>query len=534
MKKIITTFSSITLISLLFISCEIGNFNLQDDPDYLDINSANPEYLLNEVQYLFKEIVEDLGVHTDDIMRYESLSYEYPDIVDADVLDTQWERYYEALNNSRAIEVIAESDQTLLFHNAVNKLLLGYLTVTLVDYIGGIPYSEAVDNATYPNPNVDDGAELYKIVLADIDQAITNIEDATFEISTDLFYDSNKTRWIAFAKSLKLRLLIQTRLASSEIGITDLKTEINTLLGEDIISVASEDFQYRYGTTMEPESRHRYFISAYDNGFSGHMGNYFMWMLKDSKNVADPRIRYYLYRQSDVDPFSGPPYVACQYDTNADYCYIGEHYWGLDHGDNRDGRGDNLLKTVYGIYPGGGTFDEDQFTDAPSQSNHLGGAGILPIITSSYMKFLIAEAALVLGTDGNPVDLLEDAIRDSMDKVLSFGSVTSAMAATQSDVDDYVDEVITNYNAATTDEEKLDIIITEFYMAGYGNSIEAYNAYRRTGYPSNIQTHINNDNPVFPRTYPYSENEVDRNNSIEQKPNTVQVFWDTNPAGFIK
>lgn len=534
MKKINPLFSLITLISLLFISCEIGDFNLQNDPDYLDINSADPEYLLNEVQYLFKEIMEDLVVHDDDIMRYEALTDNYGDIVDSDVLDVQWERYYEALNNSRAIESVANTDETLLFHNAVNKLLLGYLTITLVDHIGSIPYSEATDNATYPNPKVDDGVELYKIVLSDIDQAISDIEAATFNISTDLFYASNKTKWIAFANSFKLRLLIQTRLASSQIGITDLKNQINSLLNENLISEASEDFQYNYAAVIEPESRHRYFIRAYDNGFSQYIGNYFMWMLKDSKNSVDPRIRYYLYRQSDIDPFSGPPYLACQNDVNADYCYVGEHYWGLDHGDDRTGRGDNLFRTTYGIYPGGGTFDEDQFEDAPSSSNNLGGAGVLPILTSSYLKFLTAEAALMLGTNGDPLTLLEDAIRDSMDKVLSFGGVTSTMAATQADVNNYVDEVIVNYNAASTDEERLDIIITEFYLAGFGNSIEAYNAYRRTGYPSNIQTPINDDTPTFPRSYPYSEDEVDRNTSISQKQNTVQVFWDTNPAGFIK
>ena len=80
----------------------------------------------------------------------------------------------------------------------------------------------------------------------------------------------------------------------------------------------------------------------------------------------------------------------------------------------------------------------------------------------------------------------------------------------------------------------MDIIITEYYLASYGNSVEAYNAYRRTGYPSNIQIPINDDNPTFPRSFPYPDDAVDVNTSLTQKANTDKVFWDKNPDGFIK
>lgn len=533
MKKISKNISTIVVTSLLLFACEVTNFDLQEDPNLLNPNSADPEYLLNEIQYLFQEIVEDMIVNTDDVMRYESMTDNYGDIVDFDVLNAEWERYYEALLISSTIDELAQSDPNLLYHNAINKLLMGYLTITLVDYNGSIPYTEAVNPELYLSPKLDPGVDLYKSVLADIDQAISDINAATFDVSLDLFYDNDKDKWIAFANSFKLRILIQSRLASSDLGISDLQSEINALLQSDIIDTPSEDFQYPYAAVIEPESRHPYYIRGYINGFAQYIGNYFMWMLKDSKTMKDPRIRYYLYRQSDIDPFSGPPYLACQGDPNIDYCYVGEHYWGLDHGEDRTGRGDNLLRTVYGIYPAGGVFDEDQFLSTPDTENS-GGSGILPIITSSYIKFLSAESALVLGTNGNPANLLEEAIRASMDKVLNFGDVNSPFEPSQSDVDNYVAEVLSNYNAAQSDDERLDIIITEYYLAGYGNSIEAYNAYRRTGFPSNIQTPVGNDNPTFPRSFPYADAEVQSNDFISQKPNTDKVFWDKNPDDFIK
>lgn len=533
MKKSKKYISLSLVISMLFFACEVTNFDLQEDPNLLNPSSANPEFLLNEIQYLFQEVLEDMVVNTDDVMRYEAMTDTYGDVVDTDVLNAEWERYYEALLISKTINDLAQSDPTLLFHNAISKLLIGYLTITLVDYNGSIPFSEASNPELFPSPKLDSGVELYQSVLADIDQAILDINEATFNVSTDLFYNSDKDKWIAFSNSFKLRLLVQSRLASTDLGIADIQSEINTLLGSNLIDNGAEDFQYPYAAVIEPESRHPWYIRGYINGFSQYISNYFMWMLKDSKSMEDPRIRYYLYRQSDIDPFSGPPYLACQGDPDIDFCYVGDHYWGLDHGEDRTGRGDNLFRTVYGIYPAGGVFDENQFISTPDTENS-GGSGILPILTASYIKFLSAESALMLGTNGDPAALLEEAVRASMDKVLNYGNVNSIFEPSQTDVDNYVSEVITKYNAASSDQERLDVIITEFYLAGFGNSIEAYNAYRRTGYPSNIQTPVGDDNPTFPRSFPYADAEVQTNGSISQKPNTDKVFWDKNPDGFIK
>jgi len=537
MKKRLKHFSLSLMVFSLFLSCEIINFDLQDNPNLLTPTSANPEFLLNELQYLFQDIMGDMNINTDDVMRYEAITNNYGDVVDSDVLDTEWERFFVALNISKTITTLASSNESLTFHNAVNKLLMGYLTVTMVDYIGSIPYSEASKPNEFSNPKLDAGADLYKMVLTDIDAAIIAINVATVNVSSDLFYKSNKEKWIAFANTFKLRILIQTRLNSSAIGITDLKEQINTLLAGPIIDTPLEDFVHSYASSESPESRHPYYQRSYVAGFSQYICNYFMFMLKDSKSIRDPRIRYYLYRQSNINPFSPREYIACQGDPTVTYCYLGDGYWGLDQGEERTGRGDNLLRTTYGVYPGGGVFDEDQFRDATSstiQNSSMLGAGIMPILTSSFAKFLAAEAALTIGTIGNPKTLLEEAVRASIAKVLNFRNSSSPYTTNPIDIENYIAEVLSNYDNATTDGERLDVIITEYYLAGFGNSIEAYNAYRRTGYPSNIQTPITDSNPTFPRSFPYSAIAVMNNSSISQKQNTERVFWDTNPVGFIK
>ena len=538
MKKVNLYISFCFLMLIGSIGCEVTDFEHQENPNYVTPDGADPSFLLNEMQYLFQHHLSWMIRNTDDVMRYEAMTDRYGDVVSTGVLDggtsAEWDTYYEALNNARTIQELAEEDSNYLFHSAMSRLLMGYLTVTMVDYVGQIPYSEAAQPTEFPNPKLDEGPELYKFVLSEIELAKSEIENAPRAVSTDLFYRGDKGKWIAFANSLRLRILIQSRLASSELGISNLQGEINTLLDGPLIDSNSEDFQYGYSNVIQPESRHLYFQRAYVSGFSQYMGNYFLNLLLNDKGSPDPRIRYYIYRQTDVDPFSGPPYLPCKDDPIVDYCYVGDHYWGYDHGEDRVGRGDNLLRSVFGIYPGGGAFDQNQFIPAPNTTNNLGGAGILPIITNSYMKFLTAESALILGTTGDPAILLEEAVRASLEKVTNFGNVTSEFTPESADLDAYVEDVLARYNAANSDEEKLDVIIKEFYLATYGNSIEAYNAYRRTGLPSDMQVPIDDDNPSFPRSFPYSELETQRNSSISQKRNSEKVFWDTNPDGFIK
>ena len=104
MKNIYKYCSLSLLFTVLFYSCEVKDFDLQDNPNLLNPNSADPEFLLNEVQYLFQDIIQDFIRNTDDVMRYEAMTDSYGDVVDNDVLDIEWTRYYRALTISRSIE----------------------------------------------------------------------------------------------------------------------------------------------------------------------------------------------------------------------------------------------------------------------------------------------------------------------------------------------------------------------------------------------------------------------------------------------
>jgi hypothetical protein len=207
---------------------------------------------------------------------------------------------------------------------------------------------------------------------------------------------------------------------------------------------------------------------------------------------------------------------------------------------------------MYGIYPGGGRFDNNSFAFTQT-SGTLGavGQGISPIWLSSYTDFIRAEAALTASTGENARTLLESAVRKSITKVLSFRSLISQsdldfvvarnpslvigsdLVPSAANVDAYVAEVLSNYDNAT---DKLDVVMKEYFIALWGNGIESYNMYRRTGKPNNTPPLIDPQaasTASFPRLMLYPANYVNLNSNATQRVTTEQVFWDNNAAGFI-
>lgn len=516
---------------VLSISCEVGDFgeSFQENPNLLTPDQANPNFLLNNVQKETADLIQDLNRVTDEVMRYTYLNESYTDVAAPSVLNTEYINYFAFVQDASIINDLAVDNDDLLFHRGMANVLTSYATVMMVDYLGDIPFSEAnrADEGIV-NPKADDDESIYNSLLELLDSAIEDLSNATIAPVNDLFYDGDADKWIKAAKSLQLKMLIN-------IGDT---SKINALLQEDNLIMPEDDFQFQYGTNAaDPNSRHPDFNIGYEpGGFGQFLGNDFLNLLLNDKNIADPRLRYYVYRQNNADPSDA--LLGCVGSVNFDFCYLGGSYYGRDHGDTRARATDAIFRATYGLYPVGGTFDEDNPSTpdfAIDTQNQL-GAGILPILLSSYVDFLRAEAALTLNTSDDAAILLESGIRKSMDKVLSFAGGVAAgsdFAATSDEVDAYVTEVMGAFTVAD-DNGKLNIVLKEYYLASYGNSTESYNGYRRTGLPSIFNSPIFDSNTPFPRSFSVPEDAINNNNQLSQHPITTQVFWDTNPAGFIK
>lgn len=295
-----------------------------------------------------------------------------------------------------------------------------------------------------------------------------------------------------------------------------------------------------------------------------------MWlMLADKESVdgvtiVDPRIRYYFYRKVDDAAAQDQTTYSCHFsplptqedkpaywttvtgDSDLPYCIVpNSGYSGRDHGNGEGIPPDGPIRTSYGLYPGGGQFDDDGFTDTRQRGTTGGfGQGVLPIMQASLVDLLRAEAALTLNTNDDARALLESGIGKSLDRVESFeslvpstmgdqrtlrdgsaGTVKQLYGMTDARKDTYVDAVLGLFDAAD-DDGKLDLIAKEIMISAFGNGIEAYNMYRRTGKPSNMQPTLQQASGQFPYSGLYPTDHVERNANVSQKSLADRVFWD--------
>ncbi|EDP97981.1 SusD/RagB family nutrient-binding outer membrane lipoprotein [Kordia algicida OT-1] len=547
---------------ILVFSCETTELDLLVDPNVPAPSALDADTNLNFIQVSLASFFEDATESGAEAVRLEYMFDTYEinfNNTNASNSGMWITGYTNILNEVEALIPIASAAGRSR-HIGVARIIKAYTMMTMVDYFGDVPYSEALQgNSGIVFPAVDAGADVYDAALAELDLALADFAsiDGNTPGFNDLFYgednSSSMTNWTKLANTLKLRYYLNRRLidpAGSTAGI-------NALVGSgDIITSSSEDFKWTSGTSINPQSRHPYFVEEYLAANTGeYIPNYLMWALAEEKGSDDPRLRYYVYRQvnsfptdeatldneiscwNDPRPATYAPIDAMQA-VPLPFCSLfgrGDGYWGRDHA-NREGiPPDNNKRTTFGVYPVGGRYDDND-ADTIDDNDGLQGAGIWPIMMDSFVYFMRAEAALFLGTTDNDAAMLEQGIRSSMATVTEFlpnpGDFTNV--ATAADIDNYVNDVMAAYMAASSDAEKMDIIGKEYWLAMYGNGVEGYNLYRRTGAPGNLQPTLLGTG-TFPRSFLYPNVTVDRNINISQKPGlAVQVFWDNNPAGFIQ
>jgi hypothetical protein len=567
-KKILPAILGILLLTGAS-SCKKQFDKLLTNPNYPSPSTADVDLYLNEVQLDFNNFWTTAGDYGGQLSRQQHWNGPfYRNGYTPSSFDGQWTTAYTGvLTNANALIPLAISQRKYL-QAGIARILKAYTLGTLVDNFGDVPYSEATLGNDNTIPKIDGGAAIYAAVQGLLDSAIADLSkpNATTFVGNDLFYGGNKANWTTFAKTLKLKFYMQARLVDNTVT-----SKIQALLTENnLIKTAAEDFVFRYGTSVTaPDSRHTHYAADYTNNGNGeYLSNYFIWLVSTQKynGVAnntngDPRVRYYFYRQVGnynwATSATCPCFAKSQFGSSnfpswypavpdkTPYCTVGKGYHGRDHGDNSGGPPDGSFTTAMGVYPAGGQFDANQFKTVTST---LGGqgAGINPIWLSSFTSFLKAEAALTLGitSAGTARSLLSDGVTASISKVVAFPATVNvspdpAYTPAASQTANYINLVLSNYDTATSNDSRLNIIMSEYYIALWGNGVEAYNNLRRTGKPAAIQIAVAVANPgFFMRSFFYPSVFVNRNsNAPAQKDpgNAVQkVFWDNNPDNFVK
>ena len=200
------------------------------------------------------------------------------------------------------------------------KVLTAYHFLMLTDSYGDIPFTEAL-NSSNANPKFDDSKTVvYPGIIKMLDEAIAKGNDAIAAdaispvANYDCFLGGDMSKWVAFAKSLKLKMYLKDY-ASNASQIASLLSE-GGLLEEDCAWTAWED------ATNKSNPLYEYNIRQLNTTENMRACQTFLdYMLQNN----DPRI-VYIYEPTTV--------ARAQYTTEADWianlstCYEGLPYGG--------------------------------------------------------------------------------------------------------------------------------------------------------------------------------------------------------------
>ncbi|ERM80890.1 hypothetical protein P872_11605 [Rhodonellum psychrophilum GCM71 = DSM 17998] len=411
---------------------------------------------------------------------------------------------------------------------SIAKIQKAFLYSTMVDVWGDVPYFDA---AKVADPKFDKGEEIYNDLIGLIDEALSDMDRGfTVVSSSDLFYQGSKLKWQKMANSLKLKLYMQMRLVNPERS----KLAISNLVQAGVlIDNNSDDFTFLFGTNAAPNTRHPWFTTGYAPGRDGYVS---MVVVDRLKEQDDPRLRYYIFR---INAKAGL--------ANSQ---VGEGYYGRYPGDGAASPADQNTRAIVGIYPAAGLYDNGAMPSLGDDNiflNNIGaatgttgnsfkialfangdgsGAGILPLLTHAMVKFYRAEAALVLNTGEDAGLLMNQAVAAHFQAINELSPAFPIAPATSTG---FINRLSEHFASATA-QGKLELVMMQKWIAMYGNGVESYNDYRRTGLPELQDLIAPLD--VFPERFYYSETEltsnetvVDTRDQLQRNQQIVPVFW---------
>jgi len=528
------------LFTAAVISCDLFNADQLNDPNQISSEQADPDFLINNIQLEFKNVYRraaQIGALNTRMkpMFGENYDHAYSPQSFNGIYNSS---YSNVLIDAKYLITIAE-ERGLYFHTGMAKVMKAYTLILMVDLFGDLPYSEAFIGGANLNPSLDPGEEIYVSAIELLNEAINDLnnKNRVGMPENDLYYtgltDEEKVdRWTRTANTILLK-------AHLNMGNSQ---EINNLVAENMLIDSPEhNFVFRYSSNAHnPDSRHPDFAGNYSGFAEQLMSVNYMNMLVNDKGdemARDPRARYYFYRQYITD--SPLPSNNCYHDSQNPpahfqegdpWCIVpnGEGYVGLDHLSRMSLHIPYEHRTTFGVYPAGGRYDASQGQKVNTEMGYR-GAGFEPILMSSFTHFMLAEAAVSLGINGNGRQYLETAVRHSMETVSNFGAEQAENyfgEITDEKIDEYVSVVNDRWDDA--DYNNLRAISMEYYLALWPNGYEAYNMMRRTGYPNrsdNLQPAVSSNPGSWYYSLYYPAVMVERNSNVDQKSRTNRVFW---------
>lgn len=424
-----------------------------------------------------------------------------------------YENYYlHIFNNTRRI--IADCDASNQLGLAgVMRIVQAYGTLMTTDAHGPLAYSSILSGEYESYFPFDSQQDIYIAMLKDLDKAITDIQNMTeaekLTLATfDSWCQADTELWVKIANTMKLRMAL--RLSKRE-------AEMNAA-GIDLKAVAAAAAPNTLATVNKD--------IVIDKSLENEMWLMFNWgdcgfnanLVTLMSGMKDPRQPLYMTKNvNDVTVKVG--------EENKVVVPKNTEYLGIRFASGLPGK-PNSWSNFSG------------WIDTP---NALGVYSMpLPIFKAAESYFLLAEAKLRWNIGSESIQsLYENGIRVSMENELAYrGKYAQITAYPANAVEDYINgttgqiDFVDPANAAlstpalnklgvkwdegASNEQKLERIMIQKYLALFPLSTEAWAEQRRTGYPRLFPAYVNESNGAVDteegvRRVIYSSNAYDTN-----------------------
>jgi len=559
-RKYTNHFLSFLILLVTFYSCT----------EYLDVDTDtdNPvnaplNQLLTNIQANSIAPLNDFNFWSGDMLQTYTHQLtareeqdQYGTKSDNTLLNNDWNNVYLGLTDLETLISQASSSEDKVYLG-IAQILKAYVATVAVDLWGDVPFTEATQLAIGTvSPIFDSDESIYSAAINLLDEGKANINTGAGLLpgGDDLFYAGSTSQWIKFANSFKLKLYNQVRLSSlyNQASVDQLVSENNFFVS------SADDFQFNHTVNITPtDERNQLFQGAYGGAqVSYYVSPWFyeilMGMNPDIHNGnQDPRIPYYWANQLADGQFPRDQGDAATGDPNADYWDTSTGFFTIRFGSigpDRDHAVQNDA-SFPGIFPCGGRYDDN----AGFSRSIASGTGVAPKRIFTYDEFLYVKAEMIQENliSGDAETMLTNAMTASFAKV---DEVVSGTGTTQNipvlsgstAVTDFITNVASEFNTANP-AKQLEIIMTQKWVATFGDPMDQYTDYRRTGYPvladpngaspeyqlDNADGWPLNDgltvlNNNFQTTFFWPQPELDLNqNAPDQKdPTAYKVFWD--------
>ncbi|MBF9239985.1 SusD/RagB family nutrient-binding outer membrane lipoprotein [Hymenobacter sp. BT683] len=362
-----------------------------------------------------------------------------------------WPFLYSNLRDNEIVLQKARANPAFAVYEGPALILKAYLAASLTDLYGDVPYSEALQGkAGVIAPAYDTQESIYTApggILDNLDKGIASINNykGVTLLDGDIIYNGNRSKWILFANSLKIKYLMRiSGKINVQVALQKVVTEGN------YIRTNADNAVYRFSLAQPNNFRMA----------TARVGDFNLFIMSKTSEelltgLSDPRIATY-FRPTAANPGT---------------------YKGLLNGPDA-----SKLSISLADYSLTGTIFRES-SDRLS-ANYM---------TAGETSFWLAEAAERNLVSASARTLYEQGVAQSF---AYWGTTLPASYLTSSPV-----------AYGQNGQDPIEQILTQKWLANINNGYEGWTEYRRTGFPRLKTISASLNNGLIPKRMPYPATE---------------------------